>query len=192
MKTILQLNTSLNGEQALSSRLASELSTALAAASGATVVVRDLAGQPLPHLTAERFAAFVTPASERTVDQRKRQPFTGNETVVRGEGLGHAADAHHQGGQLMLGALLVHPCFEAPAQELRICGHILHQPVHVHGGMQNEGRSPDFHAVNAYRRIAVAESRRGSVVGPGMGSGTGRRKNSMSGGRARRIAATAA
>jgi len=71
MKTILQLNTSLNGEQALSSRLASELSTALAAASGATVVVRDLARQPLPHLTAERFAAFVTPAPERTLEQQR-------------------------------------------------------------------------------------------------------------------------
>ena len=71
MKTILQLNTSLNGEQALSSQLASELSTALAAASGATVVVRDLARQPLPHLTAERFAAFVTPAPERTLEQQR-------------------------------------------------------------------------------------------------------------------------
>ena len=71
MKTILQLNTSLNGEQALSSRLASELSATLAAASGAPVVVRDLARQPLPHLTAERFAAFVTPASERSLEQQR-------------------------------------------------------------------------------------------------------------------------
>lgn len=71
MKTILQLNTSLNGESALSSRLASEFSTALAADSGATVVVRDLARQPLPHLTAERFAAFATPASARTLEQQR-------------------------------------------------------------------------------------------------------------------------
>lgn len=71
MKSILQLNTSLNGESALSSRLASEFSIALAADSGATVVVRDLARQPLPHLTAERFAAFATPAAARTLEQQR-------------------------------------------------------------------------------------------------------------------------
>jgi FMN-dependent NADH-azoreductase len=71
MKTILQLNTSLNGEDGLSSRLASEFSAALADASGANVVVRDLARQPLPHLTAERFAAFATPVAARTPEQQR-------------------------------------------------------------------------------------------------------------------------
>jgi FMN-dependent NADH-azoreductase len=71
MKTILQLNTSLNGEHGLSSRLASEFSAALAGATGASVVVRDLARQPPPHLTAERVAAFATPAAERTLEQRR-------------------------------------------------------------------------------------------------------------------------
>jgi len=71
MKTILQLNTSLNGEDGLSSRLASEFSAALAGASGANVVVRDLARQPLPHLTAERFAAFATPVAARTPEQQR-------------------------------------------------------------------------------------------------------------------------
>jgi FMN-dependent NADH-azoreductase len=71
MTQILQLNSSLSGESGQSSRLASEFAGALAAATGATVNVRDLARQPLPHLTAERFAAFTTPASARTVEQQR-------------------------------------------------------------------------------------------------------------------------
>jgi FMN-dependent NADH-azoreductase len=71
MKTILQLNTSLNGPTGLSSRLAGDFAAALAVASGAGIVVRDLADQPVPHLTAERFAAFGTPASDRTLEQQR-------------------------------------------------------------------------------------------------------------------------
>jgi FMN-dependent NADH-azoreductase len=71
MTQILQLNSSLSGEAGQSSRLASEFAGALAVATGATLKVRDLARQPLPHLTAERFAAFTTPVSERTVEQQR-------------------------------------------------------------------------------------------------------------------------
>ena len=71
MKTILQLNTSLNGERALSSRLAGDFANALAASAGARVVVRDFSRQPVPHLTAERFAAFGTLASARTLEQQR-------------------------------------------------------------------------------------------------------------------------
>ena len=71
MTHILQLNSSLSGESGQSSRLASEFAGALAAATGGTLTVRDLASQPLPHLTAERFAAFTTPASARTVEQQR-------------------------------------------------------------------------------------------------------------------------
>ena len=71
MSHILQLNSSLFGENGQSSRLASEFVAGLAAATGATVKVRDLARQTVPHLTAERFAAFTTPASERTVEQQR-------------------------------------------------------------------------------------------------------------------------
>ena len=71
MRTILQLNTSLLGEQGQSSRLAADFATTLATASGARRVVRDLARDPVPHLTAERFAAFGTPASERTLEQQR-------------------------------------------------------------------------------------------------------------------------
>ena len=71
MATILQLNSSLSGESGQSSRLASEFATSLATATGATVRVRDLAREPVPHLTAERYASFTTPASERTLEQQR-------------------------------------------------------------------------------------------------------------------------
>jgi FMN-dependent NADH-azoreductase len=70
MKTILQLNTSLNGATALSTTLADRFVQTLAGGEPAhRIVVRDLAAQPLPHLSAERFAAFTTPAAQRTATQ---------------------------------------------------------------------------------------------------------------------------
>ena len=71
MQTVLQLTTSLFGEQGQSSRLASGFSQFLAEAGGGKVVARDLAQHPLPHLTAERFTAFGTPASQRTLEQQR-------------------------------------------------------------------------------------------------------------------------
>ena len=71
MPTILQLNTSLFGEQGQSSRLAAEFARTLAESTGRELRVRDLAANPVPHLTAERITAFGTPASERTLDQQR-------------------------------------------------------------------------------------------------------------------------
>ena len=71
MHTILQLNTSLFGENGQSSRLAAEFAATLATATGAALRVRDLASNPVPHLTAERFRAWATPAAERTVEQQR-------------------------------------------------------------------------------------------------------------------------
>ncbi|MDQ1308985.1 MAG: FMN-dependent NADH-azoreductase [Pseudomonadota bacterium] len=71
MQTILQLNSSLSGAAGQSSQLASEFAAALARASGARVTVRDLAMQPVPHLTLERFQAFGTPVAERTLEQQR-------------------------------------------------------------------------------------------------------------------------
>lgn len=74
-KTYLELHTSLFGEAAQSSLLASRLVTSLTEADRATsevaprIVVRDLARDPLPHLSAERFAAFGTPLAARTAEQ---------------------------------------------------------------------------------------------------------------------------
>ncbi len=70
MKTILQLNTSLNSSQGLSSHLAGQYVAAwLDANPRGQVVVRDLAANPVPHLTAERFGAFTAKAGERTDEQ---------------------------------------------------------------------------------------------------------------------------
>ena len=71
MPTILQINSSLFGEAGQSSKLAAEFAASLATATGARLVVRDLARNPVPHLTAERFTAFTTPAGERSLDQQR-------------------------------------------------------------------------------------------------------------------------
>src|SRR5262245_19413617 len=71
MKTLLQINSSLYSGNGVSSRLADELVAGWRAAHprGSTIV-RDLARTSLPHLTAERFQAFITQPSERTAEQR--------------------------------------------------------------------------------------------------------------------------
>jgi FMN-dependent NADH-azoreductase len=66
--TILLLNSSLYGENGQSSRLAAEFVAQLA---GARVIRRDLGVQPLPHLDAERFAAFLAKPEARTPAQRR-------------------------------------------------------------------------------------------------------------------------
>lgn len=71
MHTVLQINSSLFGETGQSSKLAAEFAASLAASTGARLVVRDLAGNPVPHLTAERVTAFATPAAERSLDQQR-------------------------------------------------------------------------------------------------------------------------
>jgi len=68
MKTILQLNTSILSGNGQSSHLANEFVAALDADK---VIVRDLASEPVPHLDAERFAAFVTAKEKRNPEQEK-------------------------------------------------------------------------------------------------------------------------
>ncbi len=71
MATLLQLNTSLFGADGQSSKLARDFVTAWRERNpGAAVIVRDLADEPVPHLTAERFAAFTTAPEQRTSTQR--------------------------------------------------------------------------------------------------------------------------
>jgi len=70
-RNLLQLNTSLDSEAGLSTRLAAQLVERWRDHNpGARVVVRDLARNPVPHLTAERFRAFTTPAAERNAAQQ--------------------------------------------------------------------------------------------------------------------------
>jgi FMN-dependent NADH-azoreductase len=66
-RNVLALKTSLSGNGALSSRLVAQLVDALPGTP--SVVERDLAAAPLPHLTADRFAALTTPAERRTAAQ---------------------------------------------------------------------------------------------------------------------------
>lgn len=66
MKTILHLTSSIFGEQGISSRLAEEF---IGRVPAARVIRRDLARDPVPHLDAERFAAFLAKPEARTPAQ---------------------------------------------------------------------------------------------------------------------------
>ncbi|WP_370309933.1 FMN-dependent NADH-azoreductase [Sinimarinibacterium flocculans] len=69
--TLLQINTSLFSENGQSSRLAQDYVEAWRSRHPqGRVIVRDLATNPLPHLTAERFQAFLAKPEARTPEQR--------------------------------------------------------------------------------------------------------------------------
>jgi len=71
MKTLLQLNSSIYGDTGQSSRLADRFVAGwLAQNARATLVKRDLATDAVPHLTAERFAAFTTEPEARNPEQQ--------------------------------------------------------------------------------------------------------------------------
>ncbi len=70
-KTLLQLNTSLYAGAGQSTRLADEFVARWRGHNpGASVAVRDFALDPVPHLTAERFQAFITKPGERNPEQQ--------------------------------------------------------------------------------------------------------------------------
>lgn len=70
MKTLLQINASLHSGKGQSSLLASRFVDKWRKANpGGRVIVRDLASDPVPHLTAERFAAFGTAPEQRSAEQ---------------------------------------------------------------------------------------------------------------------------
>ena len=68
MSTILHLNSSIFGEGGQSSRLSSQFVRQFP---GARVVQRDLSKNPLPHLDAERFGAFLSKPDARTPAQQQ-------------------------------------------------------------------------------------------------------------------------
>ncbi len=71
MKTLLQLNSSLFASAGQSSGLADRfVSQWRASHPESVVIVRDLASDPVPHLTAERFGAFLAKPEERTAGQQ--------------------------------------------------------------------------------------------------------------------------
>lgn len=72
MTTLLQINASINNGNGQSSQLARQFVAAFQQSHpDAKVVVRDVAAaEPVPHLTAERFGAFITKPEERTSAQK--------------------------------------------------------------------------------------------------------------------------
>ena len=69
--TLLQLNTSIFSSDGQSSRLADSFVAKWRAANpGAQIIVRDLARDPVPHLDAQRFGAFIAKPEARTPAQR--------------------------------------------------------------------------------------------------------------------------
>ncbi|MDB5728226.1 MAG: FMN-dependent NADH-azoreductase [Noviherbaspirillum sp.] len=71
MKNLLQINASIFGENGQSRRLADQFVTGWRAANhGATVTVRDVTGEPVPHLTGERFSALIGKPEERDAQQQ--------------------------------------------------------------------------------------------------------------------------
>jgi FMN-dependent NADH-azoreductase len=71
MTTLLQINASINNGNGESSRLANQFVAAFQKSHPkATVVVRDVAAaEPVPHLNAERFGAFITKPEQRSAAQ---------------------------------------------------------------------------------------------------------------------------
>jgi FMN-dependent NADH-azoreductase len=71
MTTLLQINASINDENGQSSQLANQFVAAFRARNpDAKIVVRNVAAaEPVPHLNAERFGAFITQAQERSAAQ---------------------------------------------------------------------------------------------------------------------------
>jgi FMN-dependent NADH-azoreductase len=70
MKTLLQIKSSLFSDAGQSSRLAARYIAQWQAANHrGRVITRDLAKDPVPHLTAERFGAFLAKPEDRTLAQ---------------------------------------------------------------------------------------------------------------------------
>ncbi len=71
MSTLLKINASLFSNQGQSSQLADRFVAAWQAHhAGTTVVTRDLAAEPVPHLDGARFMSFLTKPEERCAEQQ--------------------------------------------------------------------------------------------------------------------------
>ena len=71
MSTLLQINASINDDNGQSSQLANQFVAAFRTRiPNAKIVLRNVAAaEPVPHLNAERFGAFITKAEERNAEQ---------------------------------------------------------------------------------------------------------------------------
>ncbi|MGH8456207.1 MAG: FMN-dependent NADH-azoreductase [Stenotrophobium sp.] len=71
MNQLLQINASIFSKNGQSSQLANRFVAAFRERHpGARIVQRDLAAEPVPHLTAESFGAFIAKPEERSAAQR--------------------------------------------------------------------------------------------------------------------------
>jgi len=71
MKKILNITSSINGENSYSIKLADAIIARIHSVyPGSTIVTYDLAKNPIPHLDAAHFDAFQVPAELRTADQQ--------------------------------------------------------------------------------------------------------------------------
>lgn len=72
MTTLLQINTSLFSAGGQSTQLANDfVQNWQRSHEDAKVIVRDLTADPVPHLDANRFTAFLTSAEQRSAEQRE-------------------------------------------------------------------------------------------------------------------------
>ena len=70
MTTVLHIDSSVRSTGSLTRQLGGEYIAKLQAANaGTTVVTRDLAAHPLPHLTEQVIGAYFTPAEQRNAEQ---------------------------------------------------------------------------------------------------------------------------
>lgn len=77
MKTLLQIQTSLFESGGQSSQLADRFAAEWQSANpGGEIVVRDIGREPVPHLTAERFQAFLAKPADRTPEQQAVAGFS--------------------------------------------------------------------------------------------------------------------
>lgn len=81
MKKLLLINTSLNGKQGHSWQLAEKFVDQLAASADINVTLRDLDSSNLPHLSSSEMAAWMTPADERS-EQEKELAAISDELVA--------------------------------------------------------------------------------------------------------------
>ena len=82
MQTLLKIQSSLFNGQGQSSVLADRfIAKWLAQHADGTVVSRNLAENPVPHLNQERFQAFLTPPADQTAEQR--EVVTYSDTLIQ-------------------------------------------------------------------------------------------------------------
>ncbi|MEJ2629661.1 MAG: NAD(P)H-dependent oxidoreductase [Acidihalobacter sp.] len=77
MKKLLQINASLFSSDGQSSRLANQFVAAWRDRNpDSEILTRDFAREPIPHLDADRFQAFLTPADARSPEQTEVVDFS--------------------------------------------------------------------------------------------------------------------